>query len=197
MLKILLYSQSRYLLRKIKKTFTAQKCNYKDFKELAVICKRHHVDKLWWDRVVTEDKGLYLSSDEFQKVVDICNKLMHNHNPFKNYSFVSNQRSLQCFGTNDCGYNCNAGKNLLIILADGSVMPCRRLPFIVGNLLEQNLEEVYSNKIMKSLQTFIAPQECLGCKEYFRCKGGAKCVTYAQTGKWDIKDVNCPFTDKL
>ena len=178
---------------KVLVSFTAQKGNYKDLKELATICKKHHVDKLWWDRVVTDDKELYLSSDEFQKVVSICNKLIHNHNPFQNYSFVSNQRSLQCFGTNDCGYNCSAGKNLLVILADGSVMPCRRLPFVVGNLLEQNLEEVYSNKIMKNLQTFIAPKECLGCKEYFRCKGGSKCVTFAQTGDWKRKDINCPF----
>ena len=26
-----------------------------------------------------------------------------------------------------------------------------------------------------------------------RCFGGAKCVTYAQTGRWDRPDVNCPY----
>ena len=25
----------------------------------------------------------------------------------------------------------------------------------------------------------------------FRCRGGARCVTDAQTGRWDARDVNC------
>ena len=178
---------------KVLVSFTAQKGNYTEFSGLAKICKQHHVDKLWWDRVVSDDPDLYLSSDEFQTMVSSCNKLIHNHNPFNNYSFVSNSRSLQCFGTNDCGYNCGAGKQLLVITADGSVMPCRRLPFVVGNLLTDSLAGIYKTPIMKELASFIAPRECLNCKEYMRCKGGAKCVTYAQTGEWKRKDINCPY----
>ena len=176
---------------KVLVSFTAQKYNYSEFKVLAGICKKHHVDKLWWDRVVTDDESLYLSTEEFKKIISDCNALIHNHNIFKDYSFVSNQRSLQCIGTDDCGYICGAGKNLLIILADGNVMPCRRLPFVVGNLLNTTIEDIYKNETMKELRNFIAPVECLGCKEYARCKGGAKCVTFAQTGRWSIKDVNC------
>lgn len=82
---------------------------------------------------------------------------------------------------------------MLVIAADGSVMPCRRLPFVVGNLLTDNLSDIYKTPIMKELSSFIAPRECLNCKEYARCKGGAKCVTYAQTGEWKRKDINCPY----
>ena len=122
--------------------------------------------------MVSNDPDLYLSSDEFQTVVSSCNNLIHNHNPFNNYSFVSNSRSLQCFGTNDCGYNCGAGKQLLVT---------------------DSLSDIYKTPIMKELSSFIAPRECLNCKEYVRCKGGAKCVTYAQTGDWKRKDINCPY----
>ena len=176
---------------KVLVSFTAQKNNYHDFEELAKICKKHHVDKLWWDRVVTNDEQQFLTTDEFKSMVQSCNKLIHNHNPFVNYSFVSNQRSLQYIGTDDCVYNCSAGKSLIVLLADGSVMPCRRLPFIVGNLLESSLEDVYKHKLMKQLREFVAPKECLSCRHYSKCKGGSKCVTYAQTEKLFEKDVNC------
>lgn len=176
---------------KVLVSFTAQKNNYQDFAELAKICKKHHVDKLWWDRVVTDDEQLFLTTDEFKELVQSCNKLIHNHNPFINYSFVSNQRSLQYVGVDDCTYNCSAGKSLIVILADGNVMPCRRLPFIVGNLLESTLDEIYTHSTMKQLREFIAPQECLNCNHYMKCKGGARCVTYAQLGSLIIKDVNC------
>lgn len=178
---------------KVLVSFTAQKENYTEFSTLAKICRQHHVDKLWWDRVVSDDPALYLSSDEFQATASACNKLIHNHNPFVNYSFVSNCRSLQCFGTHDEGYNCNAGKSLLVITADGSVMPCRRLPFVVGNLLTNDIKTIYQNAIMRDLRLFIAPRECIGCQEYVRCKGGSKCVTFAQTGDWKRKDINCPY----
>ena len=178
---------------KVLVSFTAQKGNYTEFAELAKICKQYHVDKFWWDRVVSDDPNLYLTSDEFQQVVLTCNKLIHNKNPFLNYSFVSNGRSLQCLGTRDCGYHCGAGKSLLIITADGSVMPCRRLPFVVGNLLADDVLDIYNHPTMKELANFVSPKECRNCKDFMRCKGGAKCVTYAQTGDWKRKDINCPF----
>lgn len=33
--------------------------------------------------------------------------------------------------------------------------------------------------------------ECSVCENWNRCYGGAKCVTYAQTGRLFEKDVNC------
>ena len=177
---------------KVLVSFTAQKSNYKDLKELAKICQKHKVDKLWWDRVVTEDKGLYLSTEEFKELVMDCNKLIHGFHLFSNYSCVTNQRSLQCLGTKDCGYWCGAGKSLIVILADGGIMPCRRLPFVIGNLKENNLEDIIKDSsIMRELSEFVAPKECRGCKDLSRCRGGSRCVTYAQTGELFRKDVNC------
>ena len=177
---------------KVLVSFTAQKSNYTEFKDLAKICKKHNVDKLWWDRVVTDDNNLYLSTDEFKELVLNCNTLIHGFHPFQRYDFVSNQRSLQCLGTEDCGYHCSVGKGLIIILADGSVMPCRRLPFVIGNIKENSLSEIIHNShLMKELSDFYAPKECYGCKDLNRCYGGSRCVTYAQTGELYKKDINC------
>ena len=177
---------------KVLVSFTAQKSNYKDFKELAKICQNHKVDKLWWDRVVTEDENLYLSTEQFKELVKVSNNLIHGFHLFQNYSCVTNQRSLQCIGTKDCGYRCNAGKGLIIILADGSLMPCRRLPFVIGNIKEDELESIIKGSpIMRELSEFYAPKECYGCKELNKCYGGSRCVTYAQTDKLYKKDINC------
>ena len=175
---------------KVLVSFTAQKNNYKDFKNLAMVCKKHNVDKLWWDRVVSDDENLLLNTEEFKEIVNECNKLIQN--PFKNYSFVSNQRALQFCRTKDCGYRCGAGKSLIVILADGSVMPCRRLSLIIGNIKDKELNEIIKDsEIMRELSEFLAPKECFECKDLERCYGGARCVTYAQTGKLFDKDVNC------
>lgn len=176
---------------KVLVSFTAQKNNYQEFDALATICKEHHVDKLWWDRVVTNDESQYLSTDEFQNMVISCKQLVEQSHFFNNYKFVSNQRSLQCLGLSECGYHCNAGKDLIVVLADGSVMPCRRLPIVVGNLVSDDLINIFQHPTIKELRTFTAPAECLQCEHCMKCKGGAKCVTYAQTGSWSVKDVNC------
>lgn len=177
-------------------SFTAQRDNYKDFENLARVCRKHKVDKLWWDRVVTycetDAKEKALSTKEFHSLVKRAKWLKMLYRFLKYTTEISNQRALQFAGTRDCGYVCGAGGNLIIFLADGSVMPCRRLPFVVGNIKEKSLERIITESdVMQELKNFVAPRECMYCKEFNRCRGGAKCITYAQTGNWKNKDVNC------
>lgn len=177
-------------------SFTAQKDNYRDFSKLAKVCRKHSVDKLWWERVVTyspEDaREKALTTNEFKKMVKRSVRLKRFYGIMKYKTEISNQRALQFAGTRDCGYVCGAGGNLIIFLADGSVMPCRRLPFVIGNIKDNDLETIISeSEVMQELKDFFAPPECLVCKEFERCRGGAKCITYAQTGNWRKKDINC------
>lgn len=181
---------------KVLVSFTAQKCNYMDYSELVKICKKHKVDKIWWDRIVTYSKedteNKALSTEEFKELVELTNKLRKRYNIFSKSFNVSNERALQFIGSNDCGYYCGAGGNLIIFLADGSVMPCRRIPFVIGNIKEDTLGNIINHSsLMKELKNFYAPIECYSCKNLLKCKGGSKCVTYAQIGNLYQKDVNC------
>ena len=181
---------------KVLVSFTAQKSNYKDYPELVKICKKHHVDKIWWDRIVTyNQKDLEtkaLSTEEFKELIKTTNKLKKQYNLFNKSFNISNERALQFIGSNDCGYICSAGKNLIIFLADGSVMPCRRIPLVIGNLKNDSLDNIIKNsQIMTELKDFLAPSECLSCKNFLKCRGGSKCITYAQTGSLYKKDPNC------
>lgn len=181
-------------------SFTAQKENYREFPELAAICRKHRVDKLWWDRVVTDNERdreeKALSTGEFLRLTETAAALNRKYRRLDGSSTVENCRALQFLGCekSTAGYRCSAGRNLLAILADGTVMPCRRLPLELGNVLEQELEEMISSApVMGRLRQSSFPPECSGCRKLFACYGGAKCVTYGQTGEWNRRDVNCPF----
>ncbi len=168
-------------------SFTAMKSNYRDFSDVARICQNHKVDKLWWDRVVSDDEKVYLSTEEFKEISASAVKLK------RKYSFISNDRALQGLHINKCGYECSAGKRLLIILANGDMMACRRLPFIIGNINQVEDIEAFlaQNKKIREIVNASEVPECKGCQYYVKCRGGAKCVTYARAGRLGIRDVNC------
>ncbi len=178
-------------------SFTAQKGNAAGFAALARLCRKHNVDKLWWDRVVTEGEEetahLAVTTEQFRRLVRTGNRLRERWRRPDGTSMVSNGRALQCIDfTRDTPYRCSAGENLLILLADGSLMPCRRLPFVIGNLRDGSMRELVENSdVMRSLARPLIPEGCEGCRRLALCAGGARCVTYAQTGRLDRRDVNC------
>lgn len=181
---------------KVLVSFTAQKSNYRTFAGLAKDCRRHHVDKLWWDRVVTqtkeEEEVLALSTRQFRTLVYQANLLSFLYRR-KGKSMISNSRALQnACGLSGSNYICSAGHNLLIILANGDLMPCRRLPFVIGNVKDGSFRETIRNStLMKELAVPRYPKGCIECKRFDRCRGGARCVTYGQTGELHRRDVNC------
>ena len=53
-----------------------------------------------------------------------------------NITTMSMYRALQFQITNDFAYGCTAGDTLLTVMENGDLVPCRRMPIIVGNLLK-------------------------------------------------------------
>lgn len=87
-----------------------------------------------------------------------------------------------------------AGERLLTVLADGSVMACRRLPLIVGNVRESDLLTLYrESPELERLRSTPIPEQCRSCDYAELCAGGAKCIAYARYGRYDIPDPDCPF----
>ena len=175
-------------------SFTVQKQNYRDIRELSIICRQHNVDKLWWDRVVSDDtKTLALTTEEFREACRMAARRRWRYRRFDGSSMVNCGRPLQFLATKrPCRYQCGAGGDLLIYLANGDMMACRRLPFVIGNFCDGELADIISQSDkMQMLAAPYTPKGCEGCKHLSRCQGGARCVTYAQTGRINIKDVNC------
>ena len=181
-------------------SFTAQKSNLNSFPALAKVCEQHGVKKLWWDRVVTDTpqttEKLALSTRRFRRFVKKAARLRERYRRADGSSLISMERSLQCMDGCGC-YTCHPGVNMITILADGTVMPCRRLPFTVGNIRDGELDELLlSDPTAQKLMQLPIPEECADCRYAKTCRGGAKCVTYGQTGQLFVKDVNCFYKSK-
>lgn len=176
-------------------SFTAQRNNIGELPKLARLCREIGVNKLWFDRVVIpidEDVDrLSLTGDEYFQLLRRAAKLNKKH-------MVSCARALQFIPCEEkCVYHCTAGKNLLTVLADGSVMACRRLPIIAGNVHDSDLSTIYrdSPDIIR-LKNAPIPSQCQKCGYADLCGGGAKCITYARTGRYDLPDPDCPLISR-
>ena len=171
-------------------SFTAQSENRKDLPRLARFCRDLGVRKLWFDRVVipaAEDtEGLSLSPKEAAKLMKTASHLARR-------CPVSCQRALQFLYAGGAPYQCRPGQDHLTLLADGTVLACRRLPLPLGKLPETSLVDIWqTSPLLNELKTHPAQEGCRGCPHENTCRGGAKCIAYAKTGDWRVTDPDCP-----
>lgn len=181
-------------------SFTVHKENYKELKAVIRAVRRHGVDRFWCDRLIpiNDDKSLNSSMIlDTKQYKDVVEDLVRERNrcirmPFCKLKVHAN-RALQFLADPSLPvYHCSAGIGLLTILADGTLLPCRRLPLKIGNVLDNSISElVYNSPDIKELKAYEGPEECKSCSYSKCCKGGAKCLSYALTGDWKAKDINC------
>ena len=178
-------------------SFTATKLNYKEFPKVVKYARKYNVNNVWSDRYIplgdSENKELALDLDETREYLEIMNnernRLMEKKN---NITTISMYRALQFQMTNDFAYGCTAGDTLLTVMENGDLVPCRRMPIVVGNLLKENMYDLYkNNKTLKELRLMKVPDECSKCEHSEMCRGGLKCLTYAMYKDLNHKDIGC------
>ena len=173
-------------------SFTAQKNNRRELRRLARVCGDLGVDKLWFDRVVIpageDTQHLSLSAAEYRQLCQTAAALNRRGKVFCGRAL----QFLPC--QNKQVYHCAAGEDLLVVLANGDVMPCRRLPLVIGNVRETDLLTLHrESPVMRDLRQTPVPQACAACHYADSCRGGAKCIAYARTGRYDVADPDCPL----
>lgn len=176
--------------------FTAHKKNIHKLKSVIRLVKKEKVKVFWADRLIPTDTCEdILSTEEFLKMSKIMYKESLKAEKNKQCcTEIRINRALMFLGGSNTIYHCSAGTTLLTILANGDLLPCRRLPITIGNTLERSITELYnSSPIIKELKTNEIPKECKKCYKSDKCRGGLKCLSYALTGKISIKDNNCPI----
>lgn len=178
-------------------SFTATKLNYKEFPKVVKYARKYHLNNVWSDRYIplgdSKDKELALNYEETREYLNIMNeersKLLDKK---RNNTTISMYRALQFQMTNDFAYGCTAGDTLLTVMENGDLVPCRRMPIVVGNLFENTMYDLYENSdILKDLRKKKVPDECNDCEHSERCHGGLKCLTYAIYKDLNHKDVGC------
>lgn len=181
-------------------SLTITKENLDDIIPLANLLSKIGVKIFWVRRLVPWGKGIQLidsllePADLFRlyREIEKLGQLLFNEGSAlripsgcENVFFWSNQER--------GGYCAILKGAILALLPNGDILPCRRLPIKIGNLLETPLEEIYysdKNREIRNPKNF--PQYCReNCSGFNNCFGGARCITYAYSGRLDIPDVQC------
>lgn len=178
-------------------SFTANRLNYKEFPKIVKYARKYNVNNVWSDRYIplgdSDDKNLALNYKQTREYLRIManerTKLMKIKN---NNTTISMYRALQFQMTNDFAYGCTAGDTLLTVMENGDLVPCRRMPIVVGNLFQTTMYDLYkNNNFLKELRKKKIPDECIECENSEMCHGGLKCLTYAMYKDLNHKDYGC------
>ncbi len=176
-------------------SFTANSTNYKEFPQVVRIGRKYKVFKVWTDRYLPNGNSdkLLMSTDQVKEFFQIIKKEQSKTKYYiLSQTKISSDRALQFLVSGGRPYRCSAGKTLLAILPNGDILPCRRLPIKVGNILYDNLIDIYLND--STLIDIRNPIEADGCKDCYynsSCEGGLKCLSHALTKTYIQKDPNC------
>ncbi len=178
-------------------SFTATKLNYKEFPKVVKYARKYNANNVWSDRYIplgdSKDQDLCMNYEQTRQYLEIMgNERRKLKNKKNNITTISMYRALQFQMTNDYAYGCTAGDTLLTVMENGDLVPCRRMPIVVGNLFEDTMYNLYkNNEILKDLRKNKVPDECSSCEHSDRCRGGLKCLTYALYKDLNKKDVGC------
>lgn len=176
-------------------SFTANVNNYMDFPKVAEHCRKHGVEVLWSDRVVpigNANVELCLSVPQCMEYFRIMKEESENKKN-RNLKILMN-RSLQFIVDKKQVYKCAAGVSQIVVDEKGDILPCRRMPLVCGNVLENELKDVFFNsEIMQKLRNKEFPSQCNKCRFKFSCSGGARCISLALTSSYENADPFCPL----
>ncbi|MDG5816842.1 radical SAM protein [Chitinispirillales bacterium ANBcel5] len=177
-------------------SFTANSENFMDYPHVVKIARRYSVFNIWTDRYLPNGKSdtLQMTTKQFKTLCDLINKEKRKDKyPIFSETKILAQRALQFLLCGGRPYSCSAGDSLLAILSNGDLVPCRRLPIKIGNLLSNNINELYENSdILEDIRNKNnLDSNCFDCYYKTSCNGGLKCLAYATTGDYNSKDSNC------
>lgn len=196
------------LLRKfqipVSVSFTAGKNNYMEFGSAADAAVKAGAVSVWSDRIIPERGREPVSSvmmndrevENYFKLMNRSRKVIERK--YSGCSGVSMGRALQFMFYNGKGfdgypYRCTAGSTVLTVLPDGMVVPCRRMPVIIGDLKKDELYDIYMNSPLLNMlrNPLNVPSGCGGCRYSQICNGGLKCLSYAVYGTPFNRDPQC------
>lgn len=181
-------------------SFTANNKNYKEYPLVAKAARKGRAYKVWTDRLVPTNGNINeeiktLNKEEVVEYINIIGKEQDNIlNKIRGLK-VLGERSLQFLNGKGLCYKCSAGDGLIILLENGDVMPCRRLPITAGNIKDNSLMDIYYkgevfNRIRNKDKS---PKGCEECGFLSICGGGAKCISYGVYGSYEEGDYGCIY----
>jgi radical SAM protein with 4Fe4S-binding SPASM domain len=175
-------------------SFTAHKQNYKCFYDVAKVGAEIGVNYIWSDRLIPTGQGSEMEPMNEAEFKEFMNLMMTAKIELNGRIYVKMRRALQFLVSAEPIYRCQAGRTLIVVMPDGTVYPCRRMPINLGNVKEKSLSDIYfhdeTNRQLRD-DAISVPEKCGECHFKKQCGGGLKCLSYALTGKFNVKDKDC------
>ncbi len=177
-------------------SFTANAKNIAEYPKVVRFARRYKIKKIWTDRYLPFGPvdELELKTDQFKylnsNIYGEKKKLLIGA---ISRTEISSSRALQFIESGGKPYRCSAGASLLTILPNGDLLPCRRLPIKLGNVLRDDLIDIYYKDpvLLRLRDANDLDDECKECVYKNDCFGGLKCLSYIKTGNFHSKDPNC------
>lgn len=85
---------------------------------------------------------------------------------------------------------CQAGRTVIAVSCNGDVRPCAHNPFSYGNILQEELRDIWQKMSDWRSMQYI-PEECKDCAWLNRCNGGCRTSAKVFNGDWNKKDMWC------
>lgn len=84
------------------------------------------------------------------------------------------------------------GKLSLNIKSNGDITPCGFIPIVIGNIVTDDLKEVWLNSpVLAKMRHKVPTGKCSTCKSYEDCLGGCSARALALTGDFNNPDPHC------
>ncbi|HBD09181.1 MAG TPA: hypothetical protein DCZ69_13055 [Syntrophobacteraceae bacterium] len=182
-------------------SFTAHRGNFREFKEVARLGRHLGVSQVWADRMVPRGAGAdlldqVLMPEDTRWFLESMREARDSAQAVgQRRTRITMHRALQFLVGGGKPYQCAAGDSLLTVMPNGDLLPCRRMPVRVGNLLHTPLQQLYDDPLLTALRDRSRVSiGCQGCLYARLCRGGLRCLAYALTGDPFRKDPGCWYS---
>ncbi len=175
---------------------TVSRFNAKDILPLIELLEGEGVDTFALERFIPEGQGKQmanemLSAEETHQVFKSVYEAGRKPRPIR----ILMYRPL--FGLLDrkdptIGAMCSVGTNALTIMHDGTILPCRRLPIPLGNILVDNLFKIWydSSLLWEIRNPSKLKGKCRNCELIPICRG-CRAIAFAKTRDYLSEDPQC------
>jgi len=166
---------------------TLSKLNASSMKKIIVFGSHMGAQRLGFSRLVPAGKGRSLLSQMLapEQVRNLYRSIRSFE--IKGFEIVTGDplaSQMQVKSPADAGSvaisGCSAGVAGLTILPNGNVMPCRRLPLSLGNVMKNSLREIWSTSpVLEALRDRSKYKgKCGTCRRWAQCRG-CRAIAYA------------------
>lgn len=179
---------------KVSVMMTLSKVNFDKIRDTYEFLNSLKVDFFAVDRFIPEALDIFKFNTNVLSKEEAYKAYLDFVNIYKNPKFTKALpfRPLFCLFDQDVGAACSAGWSSLTILPDASVVPCRRLPIFLGNILTDGFYKIWftNDTLWKLREARNLGGKCNECKYIPKCRG-CRAMAYALTKDYMAEDSLC------